>query len=213
MFYVATSPAAALLESVLRHPVMVPGRRIDLSAAKLRGNTLSALHLLKPVPCVPLMMPERGLVVTDPRKEEEWRRILTTTRHADTHEAAADVAIQFASHSGDPPLTLAGFGYPSQQHSRSLVYLLYEPPTESRSWRIERSTDLESVEGRREAVTSAGGYRTTGVCRGAGCRRPRVRSARVRRLMRPDSDISFDHELYATRATFFARRRPLFQIS
>lgn len=154
MFYVATSPAAALLEALLRPPLMSPGRRINLNPQSLKGNTLSTVLLRKPAPYVPLMKPDRALVVTDPAKDEAWRYMLGTPNHAETHQAAADVADQFSRHVCDPPLILSGFGYPSQQHSQSLVYLLYEPPMEPCHWHVTRSVNLSTAEGRRAAIVA-----------------------------------------------------------
>jgi hypothetical protein len=157
MFYVATSPAAALLEALMRGPRMHPGRRIVVPWDRLKGFTLSTMRLLSPEPYVPLTMPERGLVVTDPVKDAAWRDIINTQNHVDAHGPAAEVAAQFASSPyGEDglPRVLPGFGYPSIQHSGENVYLLYEPPMKVAVWYLEQSVNLETSDGYRAVLVA-----------------------------------------------------------
>jgi hypothetical protein len=92
MFYVATSPAAALFEALFRSPQMYPGRRVVVPRQRLQGMTLSTVRLLSSEPYVPLMKPDRGLVVHDAAKDAAWQWVVNTPNHADTHAAAIDVA-------------------------------------------------------------------------------------------------------------------------
>jgi hypothetical protein len=162
MFYVATSPAAALLEASMRGPRMYPGRRIVVPWERLKGFTLSTVRLLSPEPYVPLMMPERGLVITDPAKDAAWRDIINTQNHTDTHGPAAEVAAQFAATpcgENGLPKVLPGFGYPSIQHSGENVFLFYAPPMKEAVWHLEHRVNLETSDGHRtvlEALAEAG---------------------------------------------------------
>lgn len=149
MFYVATSPAAALFEALLRHARIFPERRIVIPWRGLQGQTLSTVRLLTPEAYVPLMKPERGLVVHDAAKDAEWQWLVNTPHHADTHRAATEVAAQFAAavgHDGLPRM-LPGFGYPSIQCSGDSVYLHYDPPMRPSAWRVEQSVDLSLADG------------------------------------------------------------------
>lgn len=154
MFYVATSPAAALFEGIFRSPLMYPGRRVTVPWHRLRGMSLSTVRLLSPQAYVPLMKPERGLVVHDAVKDAAWQWLVNTPNHADTHVAAAEVAAQFSAtlgHDGTA-LVLPGFGYPSVQCSSDSVFLHYEPPMHAAAWAVEESINLATEEGYRAVL-------------------------------------------------------------
>jgi hypothetical protein len=156
MFYVTTSPAAALFEALFRSPQMYPGRRVVVPWHLLQGMTLSTVRLLAPEPYVPLMKPERGLVIHDAAKDIAWQWLVNTPNHADTHAAAVEVAAQFSATLGHDgaALVLPGFGYPSVQCSPDSVFLHYDPPMHAAAWAVERSVNLATEEGYRAVLVA-----------------------------------------------------------
>lgn len=161
MFYVATSPAAALFETVFRNPHLNPGRQIVVRWDALAGMSLSTLRLDGSEQYVPLMTPDRGLVVKDPKKNAQWQWIVNTPNYAETHDAAHRVAAQFAATIGPDgkPLTLPAFGYQSVQCSSDRVFLHYAPPMQKAAWTVEHSVCLDTPDGYRsilDALTDAG---------------------------------------------------------
>lgn len=156
MFYVATSAAAALFETLFRSMQMYRGRRLVVPSHLLHGMTLSMLRLRSPEPYVPLMKPERGLVVRDAAKDAAWQWLVNTPNHAVTHAAAAEVAEQFSASLDDrgARLVLPGFGYPSVQCSSDSVFLLYDPPMDVAAWTLERSVNLSTEDGYRAVIVA-----------------------------------------------------------
>ena len=154
MFYVATSPAAALFEALFRSPQMYPGRRVVVPRQRLQGMTLSTVRLLSSEPYVPLMKPDRGLVVHDAAKDAAWQWVVNTPNHADTHAAAIDVAVQFSSTIGYGGVArmLPGFGYPSVQCSSDSVFLQYDPPMRAAAWAVAKSVNLATEDGYRAVL-------------------------------------------------------------
>jgi hypothetical protein len=156
MFYVATSPAAALLEARFRNPQLYSGRRIVVPWHTLPGWTLSTVRLLTPQRYVPLMKPERGLVIQDPAKDAAWQGYVNTFDHSQTHEPAAEVAAQFAAtmDANGIARVLPGFGYASVQSSSDSVFLHHLPPMDPAAWTVEASVNLGTPEGLRAVLAA-----------------------------------------------------------
>src|SRR3546814_12661595 len=58
----------------------------------LANQRLSVVRLVRERPVLPLGLPDRKMIVTDPQRDARWRELITTADHADTHMAAQAVA-------------------------------------------------------------------------------------------------------------------------
>lgn len=143
MFYVATTAAGALFEALLRTASILPGRRVYMPRSKLAGQCLSIVQLERKLEIIPLGLPGRKIVVTDPQRDARWRELIGTADHHDTHVAAVAVYKQVIA-AGQ---THTGLSWPSIQDPLSAVYLLYDPPLQRTDWRLKRTVALDSQEG------------------------------------------------------------------
>ncbi|KZC33595.1 UNVERIFIED_ORG: hypothetical protein RHOFW104R5_35915 [Rhodanobacter sp. FW104-R5] len=156
MVFLATTPAGALFEALLRDAEWHGAKTLSLPLYRLAGQRLSLLRLREELAVIPLALPDRGRVITTPWRASRCAELTSTPDHSDTHVAAAalyeQVTATGAIHTG---LTWA-----SVQHAGARVYLLYQPPFDRGQWDVEETVALDTPEGaRRIAAWLAGaGY-------------------------------------------------------
>lgn len=143
MFYVTNVAAGALFEALFRAASISPGRGVAFPRRDLANQCLSLVTLREDLAVIPLGLPGRRMVVTDPQRDARWREIINTPDHSDTHVPAVAVYRQVSSAGQVHP----GYSWPSIQEPRAMVYLLYDPPHRRDGWRVDQTIALDTAAG------------------------------------------------------------------
>jgi hypothetical protein len=143
MFYAASTAAGALFEAPLRNASVGAGRQVYLARQDLHNQCLSRLQLQRELPIIPLGLPDRKSVVTDPQRDARWRELINTPDHHDTHVAAAAVYAQVRAAGHEH----TGLSWPSVQAPPATVFLLYQPPLQRADWHPLQTIALDTPAG------------------------------------------------------------------
>ncbi len=134
MFYAASDLSGALWETVLRYVLPNDDGSVRVDTTKLSGMRAVKLELLRrDVPLLELGQPGlRNLFAPDSEESVAVANLIADPNHVVTHlEANALLYDLRAVGINEMPV----LSWPSRQHSRSTVYLAYDPPMRAGWWR------------------------------------------------------------------------------